>query len=117
VTVPSGNTGSLRRLPGRKAERFRMGSAVVVGQDLTEAAGPIRHGTVANLATGDRKLGNGHRETVGARKPSTSIVCSRVAASFASSTVGLSSSVDASINGVKFVIIPEITGCDVSNIS
>ena len=31
---------------------------------------------------------------MGARKPSTSTVCSRAAASFASSTVGLSSSVD-----------------------
>jgi hypothetical protein len=34
--VPAGNTGSLRRLSGRKAERFRMGPAVVVGQDLTK---------------------------------------------------------------------------------
>jgi len=65
VTVPAGNTGSLRRLPGRKAERFRMGPAVVVGQDLTEAAGPVRNGAVANLAAGDRQLGDGHRETAG----------------------------------------------------
>jgi hypothetical protein len=39
-----------------------MGPAVVPGQDLTEAAGPVRDGAVADLATGDRQLGNGHRE-------------------------------------------------------
>ncbi len=39
-----------------------MGPAVVLGQDLTEAAGPVRHGAVADLATGDRQLGNDHRE-------------------------------------------------------
>ena len=42
-----------------------MGPAVVVGQDLTEAAGPVRNGAVANLAAGDRQLGDGHRETAG----------------------------------------------------
>ena len=54
---------------------------------------------------------------VGARKPSTSTVCSRATASPASSAVGLSSSVDASMSGVNFAMIPEITGCDVSKIS
>src|ERR1039457_7497734 len=42
-----------------------MGPAVVLGQDLTEAAGPVRHGALADLATGDRQLGNGHREAAG----------------------------------------------------
>lgn len=42
-----------------------MGPAVVVGQDLTEAAGPVRNGAVANLAAGDRQLGDGHRKTAG----------------------------------------------------
>ena len=52
-------------LLGRDAERLGMGPAVVPGQDLTEAAGPVRHGAVADLATGDRQLGNGHREAAG----------------------------------------------------
>ena len=55
------------RLPGRDAERFGMGPAVVPGQDLTEAAGPVRGGAVADLATGDRQLGDGHREATGRR--------------------------------------------------
>jgi hypothetical protein len=42
-----------------------MGPAVVLGQDLTEATGPVRHGALADLATGDRQLGNGHREAAG----------------------------------------------------
>ena len=62
-----GNAGSLRRLLGREAERFGMGPAVVLGQDLTEAAGPVRDGPVADLATGNRQLGNGHREATGRR--------------------------------------------------
>jgi hypothetical protein len=65
VTVPAGNAGSLRGLLRRDAERFGMGPAVVLGQDLTEAAGPVRHGAVADLATGDRQLGNDHREAAG----------------------------------------------------
>jgi hypothetical protein len=52
-------------LLGRDAERFGMGPAVVLGQDLTEATGPVRHGALADLATGDRQLGNGHREATG----------------------------------------------------
>jgi hypothetical protein len=62
-----GNAGSVRRLLGREAERFGMGPAVVLGQDLTEAAGPIHDSTVADLATGDRQLGNGDREAAGRR--------------------------------------------------
>jgi hypothetical protein len=54
-----------RRLVGRDAERFGMGPAVVLGQDLTEAAGPVRHGALADLAAGDRQLANGHGEAAG----------------------------------------------------
>jgi hypothetical protein len=53
------------RLPGRDAERFGMRPAVMLSQDLAEAAGPVRHGTVADLAAGDRQLGDGHREAPG----------------------------------------------------
>ena len=60
-----GNAGSLRRLLGRDAERLGMGPAVVLGHDLPEAAGPVGDGAVADLATGDRQLGNGHREAAG----------------------------------------------------
>jgi hypothetical protein len=42
-----------------------MGPAVVLGQDLTEAAGPVRGGAEADLATDDWWLGNGHGEAVG----------------------------------------------------
>ena len=44
-----------------------MGPAVVLGQDLGEVAGPVGDGAVADLAAGDRQLGNGHRETAGRR--------------------------------------------------
>jgi hypothetical protein len=64
---PQGNAGSLRSLLGREAERFGVGPAVVLGQDLTEAAGPVSDGAVADLATGDRQLGNGHRKAAGRR--------------------------------------------------
>jgi hypothetical protein len=37
-----------------------MGPAVVLGQDLGDGAGPVSDGPVADLAVGDRKLGNGH---------------------------------------------------------
>jgi hypothetical protein len=32
------------------AERFGVSPVVVLGQDLTEAAGPLRHGALADLA-------------------------------------------------------------------
>lgn len=57
--------GSLRRLPGRKAECFGMSPAVVLGQGIAEAAGPVGHGAAANLAAGERQLGNGDREAAG----------------------------------------------------
>jgi hypothetical protein len=46
-------------LPGRQAERFGMGPAVVLGQDLAEASGAVRDGAATDLAAGNRKLGNG----------------------------------------------------------
>ena len=35
--------------PGRQAERFGTGPAVVLGQDVAEAAGPVRDGAAADL--------------------------------------------------------------------
>jgi hypothetical protein len=55
------------RLPGGGAEHFGMGPAVVLGQDLAEGAGPVRDSPVADLATGDRKMDNGHRKAAGMR--------------------------------------------------
>ena len=56
---------SLRPLPGCDVKRFGMGPAVVLGQDLGDGAGPVSDGAVADLAAGDWKLGNGHREAAG----------------------------------------------------
>jgi hypothetical protein len=42
-----------------------MGPAVVLGQGLAEAAGPVCHGAVADLAAGKRQLGNGDGEAAG----------------------------------------------------
>ena len=53
------------RLPGREAERFGVGPAVVLGQDVAEVSRPVRHGAVADLAVRDRKVGNGHGEAAG----------------------------------------------------
>ena len=56
-TMPAGTArlvpGLRGRLPGRQAERFRMGPEVVLGQDLAEAARPVRHGAAADLAARD----------------------------------------------------------------
>ncbi len=66
TTVTARNASSARRLLGREAERFGMGTAVVLGQNLTEtAATQVPDGAVADLATGDRQMGNGHREAAG----------------------------------------------------
>jgi len=46
-----------------KAERFGMCPPVVLGQRLAEGAGPVGHGPLADLAAGDRKLGDSDRET------------------------------------------------------
>jgi hypothetical protein len=53
------------RLPGTEAGRFGMGPAVVPGQDLAEVAGLVGDGAAADLAAGDRKMGDGHREAAG----------------------------------------------------
>jgi len=39
-----------------------MGPTVVLGQDLSEGAGPVGDGAVADLAAGEWKLGYGHRD-------------------------------------------------------
>ena len=52
-------------LLGGDAERFGMGPAVMLGQDLADVAGPVGEGTVADLAAGDRQVGDGHREAAG----------------------------------------------------
>ena len=63
VTVPAGRYGGLRTLLGGKAERFGMGPAVVLGQRLAEGAGPVGHGPLADLAAGDRELGDSDGKT------------------------------------------------------
>jgi hypothetical protein len=60
-----GSAGLRDQSPGCGVERFGMGPTIVLGQDLTEVAGPVRDGAVTDLAAGDRKLGNGHREAAG----------------------------------------------------
>jgi hypothetical protein len=50
---------------GCEVERFGMCPAVMLGQDLSEVAGPVGDGAVADLAAGDRQLRNGHREAAG----------------------------------------------------
>jgi len=54
-------------LPGGEAKRFRMGAAVVLGQDVAEAARPVGNGLAADLAACHRKMGHGHREAAGTR--------------------------------------------------
>jgi hypothetical protein len=58
VTVARGNAGSLRSYQDGMPSASGMGPTVVLGQDLAEAAGPVRHGAVADLATGDRQNGS-----------------------------------------------------------
>jgi hypothetical protein len=55
--------GSLRPLPGCEIERFGMGLTVMLGQGLTEVAGPLHDRTATDPAAGDWKMGNGHRGT------------------------------------------------------
>lgn len=52
-------------LLGWDAERFGMGPAVMLGQDLADVARPVGEGAVADLAAGDRQMGDGHREAAG----------------------------------------------------
>ena len=42
-----------------------MGPAAMLGQDLADVAGPVGEGTVADLAAGDRQVGDGHWEQRG----------------------------------------------------
>jgi hypothetical protein len=58
-----GVLGRLRTLLGGKAERFGMGPPAVLGQRLAEGPGPVGHCPLADLAAGDRKLGDGDRKT------------------------------------------------------
>jgi hypothetical protein len=50
------------QLSGCEVECCGMGAAVVPGQDLGEGAGPVRDGVLADLAAGDRQMGDGHGE-------------------------------------------------------
>jgi hypothetical protein len=43
----------------------------VLGQDLGDGAGPVNDGAVADLAAGDRQLGNGH----GKRREGDLLIC------------------------------------------
>jgi hypothetical protein len=54
IHSPGKGLGGLDELPGRDAERLGVGSAVVLGQDLAEVAGPVRDGAVADLTARDR---------------------------------------------------------------
>ena len=42
-----------------------MGAAVVLGEGLAEGAGPVGDGAVADLAAGDRQVGDGDRKAAG----------------------------------------------------
>jgi hypothetical protein len=57
--------GAVEGYRAGKAERFGMGPAVVLGQGLAEAAGPVCRGAAADLAAGERQLGNGDGEAAG----------------------------------------------------
>jgi len=54
-----------RWLPGREAERFGMGPAIVLGQDVAGLPGPVRDGAMADLAACNRKMRHGYREAAG----------------------------------------------------
>ncbi len=60
-----GRRGGLQGLPGEDAERPGMGPAVVLSQDLAEAAGTVGDGAVADLAACNRKVRNGDGEAAG----------------------------------------------------
>lgn len=50
------------RLPGREAERFGMGPAIVLGQGVAGLPRPVSDGAVADLAACNRKMRHGYRE-------------------------------------------------------
>ena len=56
---------ALAPLPGEEAKRLGMGPAVVLGQDLGEAAGPVGDGAMADLAAREGKTSNGDGEAAG----------------------------------------------------
>jgi hypothetical protein len=53
--------GSASRSRLAASDMTRTAQFALPGQNLAEAAGPVRDGAVADLATGDRQLGHGHR--------------------------------------------------------
>ena len=57
--------------PGRDAECFRVGAAVVLGQGLAEGAGAVGDGAAADLAAGDRQVGDGD----GKRRDCVLLIC------------------------------------------
>ena len=57
--------GAARRLERGEAERLGMGPAVVLGQNLADLAWLVGDGAIADLAAGDRQMGDGHREAGG----------------------------------------------------
>ena len=61
----TGCSGPCAPLLGGKAERLGVVPAVMLGQHLAQRAGPVGHGALADLAAGDRQLGNSHWETAG----------------------------------------------------
>lgn len=68
---PAPCTSSSRRrqrrrcLPRGEAQLFRVVAAVVLGQDLADLARRVGDGAMADLAAGERKLGDGHGEAAG----------------------------------------------------
>jgi hypothetical protein len=58
--------GPRDRLQRGEAQRFGMGPAIVLGQDLAEGAWPVGDGAVADLAPSDRKTAHRDREAAGA---------------------------------------------------
>ena len=58
----AGPRGQLER---GEAERFGVGPPVVLGQHLADGAWPAGDGAVADLAAGNRQVGDGHRKAAG----------------------------------------------------
>src|SRR5260370_38550148 len=52
-------------LAGREGRALRNGPAVVLGQCLADSAAPVGHDALADLAAGNRKLRDGHKEPAG----------------------------------------------------
>lgn len=56
---------SPRPTSGMRVECFGVGAAVVPGEDLGEGARLVRDGALADLAAGDRQMGDSHGENGG----------------------------------------------------